>query len=681
MKLNIVEPTISTIPKTGSEYNVSATSKVFELLATKVYNNKEAAVVRELCANAYDSHVEAGKTDIPFKVIIPNELSPYLQVQDFGVGMDDSDIDKIYRNLGVSTKDQSDDYIGALGLGSKSPHAYSEIFYITAIKNGIKREYVSQMISGSMPRIDLILQSETEDNNGVTIKVPVKKMDFFTFGLEVSWFCSFYETRPIIYNHYFSLSESESEKLRENGYVMLDNSHMPYHVSHDYIVMGNVPYKAKIREHLSALPYSTTNNKILLVKCDMNEISFSTSREHTLNDKKTEEKIYEISQKTDKKIINNINDEISGEINSFRKVFYLDEKYKLHTKEILKFFPEYKSVINKLVYRNRNFCGLDYYTVRNERYYNSFYKNIKNPVILVKDTRYKFIKKYISSEINKSVFTIDAHKLTEHKKKRLKQYFGVEPVYLSWNEIRNKHHDPIKKRSTRIKTFVEKDELKCYNIVVDIEKNTQSFKLDCQGRINLENFGDDTMYIELPHVNGKYMINNLQYIRYGIENIFNLNSLKFLNDYFFDGKYKKFLIIVKMNTKKYSNLFKNIKFFNFEELTKTKKNQNKMKDLILFYNIETTRENILLFEDSDLKEFPNIRKYRKHVSQFDINICKNRDLNKIFKNLIDHNLKDLNNEESNFHRKYPMIFYHFVNHNNHAKLYIKAVRKSRRTEL
>jgi hypothetical protein len=61
-------------------------------MVTELYSDREMAVVREYATNARDSHIEAGN-DAPIEVITPTELSPYLIIRDFGIGMSLSDIE------------------------------------------------------------------------------------------------------------------------------------------------------------------------------------------------------------------------------------------------------------------------------------------------------------------------------------------------------------------------------------------------------------------------------------------------------------------------------------------------------------------------------------------------------------------------------------------------------------
>ena len=71
----------------SNSFRIAASPHAFRVLSSGLYSNKIRAVIREISCNAWDSHVEAGVADVPFKVTLPNRLSPTFSVRDFGVGL------------------------------------------------------------------------------------------------------------------------------------------------------------------------------------------------------------------------------------------------------------------------------------------------------------------------------------------------------------------------------------------------------------------------------------------------------------------------------------------------------------------------------------------------------------------------------------------------------------------
>jgi hypothetical protein len=105
---------------------------------TKMYPKPALAVLREYSTNARDSHIERGCADRPIEVTLPSPLSPFLKIRDYGVGMDAEDIRETYSRYGASTKRDTDEQTGALGLGCKSGLAYAQQFTLSGIKGGAR---------------------------------------------------------------------------------------------------------------------------------------------------------------------------------------------------------------------------------------------------------------------------------------------------------------------------------------------------------------------------------------------------------------------------------------------------------------------------------------------------------------------------------------------------------------
>lgn len=86
------------------------------LLTSNLYSNPLESFLRETIANAYDSHIEANSNEYILLVITKIGYNKYnLSVRDYGVGLSRERFDHIYKNIGSSTKRESNDYIGAFG--------------------------------------------------------------------------------------------------------------------------------------------------------------------------------------------------------------------------------------------------------------------------------------------------------------------------------------------------------------------------------------------------------------------------------------------------------------------------------------------------------------------------------------------------------------------------------------
>ena len=142
------------------------------LLSSNLYSDPEQSFIREIVSNAWDSHVEAGTTDIP--VIIKFNKNSYnnweISIRDFGTGLSLERFKEVYCNIGSSTKRESNDYIGGFGIGKYSSLACSNTVYITSYYNGIAYMYV-MVKSENTITTNLVTEKPTKEKNGVEITI------------------------------------------------------------------------------------------------------------------------------------------------------------------------------------------------------------------------------------------------------------------------------------------------------------------------------------------------------------------------------------------------------------------------------------------------------------------------------------------------------------------------------
>lgn len=164
-----------------TEFQIDITPKLFEMLSG-LYPNKIRAVIRELLCNAIDSHIVAGISDVPVDIFIPSAEYPYLTIKDYGVGMSPDDVIQIYTRYSKSTKTHEASTTGALGLGSKSPFCYTNMFTLKSVHDGVESLYNVYINQQRIPSLTLLSQKPTDDENGVTVTVPVKAGDYRDFA-------------------------------------------------------------------------------------------------------------------------------------------------------------------------------------------------------------------------------------------------------------------------------------------------------------------------------------------------------------------------------------------------------------------------------------------------------------------------------------------------------------------
>jgi hypothetical protein len=162
----------------NSQFKVATNSKIFSILSDSIYVRKIDAVIREICCNAYDAHIEAGQNR-RFLVKLPSDFDPEFKVRDFGLGLSHEDM-SMYTIYGESTKSFSNAYIGAFGIGAKSPFAYTNIFNVTSYQNGKARAY-SMFVEDGAPQMTLLGEFEIDEPSGLEIFFPVRPADIRDF--------------------------------------------------------------------------------------------------------------------------------------------------------------------------------------------------------------------------------------------------------------------------------------------------------------------------------------------------------------------------------------------------------------------------------------------------------------------------------------------------------------------
>ena len=170
-------------------FTMAASEKGFRVISQTLYKDPILAQVRELVCNGWDGQqamprqAYPGRVSRPIEVHLPTELEPWFAVRDYGIGMPDSLMFGTYTTVFESTKDDNNDCIGALGLGSKTPFAYNngQAFAVTSIHRGIKAVYTAYLKRGAPDLTCLIEPHATSEADGVEVKVPVKIGDFEKF--------------------------------------------------------------------------------------------------------------------------------------------------------------------------------------------------------------------------------------------------------------------------------------------------------------------------------------------------------------------------------------------------------------------------------------------------------------------------------------------------------------------
>lgn len=304
-----------------TDFKIKASAKSFQILSSSLYGNKIRAIVRELGTNAYDSHIAKGTPDRPFTVHLPTDLEPYFSIRDYGVGLSKEQVEQIYTTYFESTKTESNDFVGALGLGSKSPFSYTSNFLVTAIKDGVKNTFAAMVNDIGFPSIALLTTEETVDESGVEIKFSVNdSWDFSKFRDEAIVTYRSFKVIPEITGRETTI-ERDTYKLQD----IIPGVHLRVIRGNSAeAVMGNIVYP------LHDVPSAEKNlgsvaallKFPLTINFDIGELDFQASREGLSYIPST---IAAIKSKLEK-----ISTQLALQVNNELKV--ITNKWELHAK-------------------------------------------------------------------------------------------------------------------------------------------------------------------------------------------------------------------------------------------------------------------------------------------------------------------------------------------------------------
>lgn len=225
-----------------SAFKMKASPVAFEILSKSLYSDPKRAVLREVGCNAYDGHVAAGNQDVPFEVKLPNKIDPQLYIKDFGIGLDHDEVVNLMTTYFSSSKSSSNEFIGCMGLGSKSPFAYTDSFTIVANKGGVSRTYVAYKGEAGEPQVSLMAENEVSPDwqTGVMVGFPVKPEHHQQFVELARDVFRYFKVPPRILGADIEFAKPVYHLVGSNFGIKLDGK--------SNVTMGNVAYPLKVFE-------------------------------------------------------------------------------------------------------------------------------------------------------------------------------------------------------------------------------------------------------------------------------------------------------------------------------------------------------------------------------------------------------------------------------------------------
>jgi hypothetical protein len=266
-------------------FQIKTNKHAFQMLSSGLYSDKISAVLREIGCNAADAHIAVGKRTLPIKVKLPNQIDNQFWIEDNGPGLSPDDIMGLYTTYFASTKQSSNDFTGAFGLGSKSPFSYTDSFTITSSFDGIKTIYTAHIGDDGNPVIAKLAEEAT-NTTGIRIGFPVKSIDFAEFQRKAQTIFQVFDPLPeILGGKAITPITYISTHAKSRCDLPSANNIQGVHAR-----MGNVLYPIgyeKLGLNLDSLCKYILSYKNIIMRFDIGELQVAASREELQYDKNT----------------------------------------------------------------------------------------------------------------------------------------------------------------------------------------------------------------------------------------------------------------------------------------------------------------------------------------------------------------------------------------------------------
>jgi hypothetical protein len=321
-------------------FTIEASPVMFEILSSRIYTDVPLAIVRELSTNAADSHVEAGNADKPFDVHLPSTFECHLSIRDYGTGLSRDEVEKVYTVFGASTRRDSNDFTGCLGLGSKTPFAYADQFTISSYRNGKKFIYSAFKNEENLPAISFMGEVDTDQPNGLEIHINIDPNDCHRFSEAARKVYQHFPVRPNIKGD--SIYYQEADPIMEGeGWKLYDTRwFLPARIS---VLMGKIMYAANGSEITNVLG----DNVYLSLEVEIGDCHIAGNREELQYDDHTNANLQRLVDEATAAIRQEIEDKLTNadcrltrvmERMKYRNIIKLDDEsasFKLNVDEPL----------------------------------------------------------------------------------------------------------------------------------------------------------------------------------------------------------------------------------------------------------------------------------------------------------------------------------------------------------
>ncbi len=254
---------------------------LLDILRNSMYSDKILAVQREYACNAVDAHVQTGQPERPIVIGLPTRLLTEFSVRDYGKGLTTDEVRNIYTQYGESTKRGTNDAIGMFGIGCKSAFAYSDSFMVKSYVDGKCYHYNAIIDPSKVGQCDLLGVSDTNEENGIEVIIPVEPDDINVFEEKAQEFFRYFKVKPVIKGRPTFFEDQKDPILSGDEWEWNTSNTSTYYSDNKPVaIMGNVAYRIE-KSNLKNVPEELQNmfSECLHIEFEIGELSVAASRE------------------------------------------------------------------------------------------------------------------------------------------------------------------------------------------------------------------------------------------------------------------------------------------------------------------------------------------------------------------------------------------------------------------
>ena len=267
------------------DFTIGDQALIIDILRNKLYSDPIKTLVQEYISNARDANLEAGNPPDLLEITAPSSLIPVFSVKDSGPGLSEERIKDVFVRYGMSTKRSDKKQIGGFGIGAKSAWAYSDSFYITSVNAGKKIAYLAHIASKVEGVLEVLSTCETDEPNGVEIKVPVKSGHMREFKEAIIRSVFLWPKLPKLYG-------INKENIPKRLFINKHFSIYSYYNETCFLNANGIPYLFEAHS-----PFKNTRTATFVFNVDHNRIGIVASRE-SYSEKKYVQERYEAAIKS-----------------------------------------------------------------------------------------------------------------------------------------------------------------------------------------------------------------------------------------------------------------------------------------------------------------------------------------------------------------------------------------------